>query len=51
MQTFCAVLLGQPEEIALCALSTHFRLSAASLHLGIYTLSYHMMHMHEPSYL
>ncbi len=23
MQTFCAKLLSQPEEIALCALSTH----------------------------
>ncbi len=34
---FCAVLLGQPEEIALCALSTHYSLAAASFNPGIYT--------------
>ncbi len=34
---FCAVLLGPPEEIALCALSTHYTLAAASSNPGIYT--------------
>ena len=38
MQTFCAMLLGQPEEIALCALSTHSWLAATSFHPGTYTL-------------
>ncbi len=33
------MLLGQPEEIALCALSTLLKYSAASLHPGTYTLS------------
>ena len=37
MQTFCAVLLGPPEEIALCALSTHYALAAASFNPGTYT--------------
>ncbi len=32
------MLLGQPEEIALCALSTHSWLAAASFHPGTYTL-------------
>ncbi len=40
MQTFCAVLLGQPEEIALCALSTHFRLSAELFIIHSLFLSY-----------
>ncbi len=35
---FCAVLLGPPEEIALCALSTHYVLAAASFNLGTRTL-------------
>ncbi len=34
---FCAVLLGPPEEIALCALSTHYSLAAASFNPGICT--------------
>ncbi len=37
MQTFCAVLLGPPEEIALCALSTHYALAATSFNPGTYT--------------
>ncbi len=35
---FCAVLLGPPEEITLCALSTHYSLAAASFNPGTYTL-------------
>ncbi len=35
---FCAMLLGPPEEIALCALSTHYTLAAASFNPGSYTL-------------
>ncbi len=38
---FCAVLLGLPEEIALCALSTHYALAAASFNLGTCTLLPH----------
>ncbi len=34
---FCAMLLGPPEEIALCALSTHYMLAAASFNPGICT--------------
>ncbi len=34
---FCAMLLGPPEEIALCALSTHYAPAAASFNLGICT--------------
>ncbi len=34
---FCAVLLGPPEEIALCALSTHYAPAATSFNLGICT--------------
>ncbi len=35
---FCAVLLGPPEEIALCTLSTHYALAAASFNPGTCTL-------------
>ncbi len=31
------MLLGPPEEIALCTLSTHYALAAASFNLGTYT--------------
>ncbi len=38
---FCAMLLGSPEEIALCTLSTHYALAAASFNPGTCTLLPH----------
>ncbi len=49
MQTFCAVLLGPPEEIALCALSTHTVLATASFNPGIYISL--LIHTYSPTEL
>ncbi len=38
---FCAMLLGPPEEITLCALSTHYALAATSFNPGTCTLLPH----------